>query len=60
MAFASSLVVFLAVLAAGLVMVGVQQSGVRGVGLILLLCGLAGFAGASLLVFAPRGYFVRN
>jgi hypothetical protein len=57
MAFASSLLAFLAVLAAALVMVGVQQSGVRGAGLVLLLGGLAAFAGASFLVFAPRGYF---
>jgi hypothetical protein len=56
-AFAASLLAFAIIVAAGLFLAVIVQSGERGAGVLIALGALVAFGAAVFLVFAPHGYF---
>ena len=57
LALGTSLLAFTTIAGTGLFLAGVEQSGERGLGVILIVGGMAAFAAVLLLAFAPAAYF---
>ena len=60
LALGTSLLAFMTIAGTGLFLAGVEQSGERGLGLILLVGGAAALAAVLLLAFGPATYFRRR
>ena len=57
LALGTSLLAFLAIVGTGLFLAGVEQSGERGLGVVLAVAGTAAFGAALFLAFAPARVF---
>lgn len=55
----TSLLAFVLTAGIGLFLAGVEQSGERGMGVVLIVAGLVAFSAVLLLVFAPPAFFRR-
>jgi hypothetical protein len=60
LALITSLLAFLAIAGTGLFLAGVEQSGERGLGVLLAAAGTVAFSAVLFLLFAPAAYFRRR